>query len=45
MPKPTNPKPLYPQAFRQQMIELVCATHRPSQLAKESGCIEPIITA
>ena len=33
MPRPTNPKPPYPQAFRQQMIELVHAGRKPSELA------------
>ena len=45
MPRPTTPKPPYPQAFRQQMIELVHAGRKPSELAKQFGCIEPSITA
>ncbi len=45
MPRPTNPKPPYPQAFRQQMIELVLAGRKPSELAKQFGCIEPSISA
>lgn len=33
-----NPKPPYPAEFRQQMVELVAAGRRPSELAKEFGC-------
>jgi transposase len=43
MPKPKNPKPPYPAAFRQQMVELVAAGRRPSELAKEFGCHETSI--
>jgi transposase len=32
------PKPPYPAAFRQQMVELVQAGRKPSELAKEFGC-------
>lgn len=35
MPKP---KPPYPEAFRQQMVELVQAGRSPSDLAREFGC-------
>ena len=45
MPRPTNPKPPYPQAFRQQIIDLVHAGRKPSELAKEFGCHETSITA
>jgi transposase len=45
MPKPKNPKPPYPAAFRQQMVELVAAGRRPSELAKEFGCHETSITS
>ena len=44
MPRPTNPKPPYPQAFRQQMIELVHAGRKPGELAKEFGCHETSIS-
>ena len=43
MPKPKNPKPPYPPEFRQQMVELVKAGRRPSELAKEFGCHETSI--
>jgi transposase len=43
MPKPKNPKPPYPPQFRQQMVELVAAGRRPSELAKEFGCHETSI--
>jgi transposase len=43
MPKNYNPKPPYPAAFRQQMVELVAAGRRPSELAKEYGCHETSI--
>jgi transposase len=43
MSKPKNPKPPYPAAFRQQMVELVAACRRPSELAKEFGCHETSI--
>lgn len=43
MPKPRNPKPPYPPQFRQQMVELVAAGKRPSELAKEFGCHETSI--
>jgi transposase len=32
------PKPPYPAEFRQQMVELVQAGRKPSELAKEFGC-------
>ena len=32
------PKPPYPAAFRQQMVELVQAGRKPSELAQEFGC-------
>ena len=35
MPTPKRP---YPAAFRQQMIELVCAGRGISDLAREFGC-------
>jgi transposase len=43
MPKPRNPKPPYPAAFRQQMVDLVATGRRPSELAKEFGCHETSI--
>jgi transposase len=43
MPKNHNPKPPYPPEFRQQMVELVAAGRRPSELAKEFGCHETSI--
>jgi transposase len=43
MPKNYNPKPPYPAEFRQQMVELVAAGRRPSELAKEFGCHETSI--
>ncbi|NJS37027.1 MAG: transposase, partial [Brachymonas sp.] len=43
MPKPTNPKPPYPPEFRQQMVELLAAGRRPSELSKEFGCHETSI--
>lgn len=43
MPKNYNPKPPYPAAFGQQMVELVAAGRRPSELAKEFGCHESAI--
>lgn len=33
-----NPKPPYPAQFREQMVELVRAGRKPSELAKEFGC-------
>ena len=33
-----TPRPPYPAEFRQQMVELVQAGRRPSELAKEFGC-------
>jgi transposase len=45
MPKPKNHKPPYPPEFRQQMVELVKAGRRPSELAKEFGCHETSIAA
>ena len=44
MPRKYNPKPPYPDAFRQQMIELVHAGRKPSELAKEFGCHETSIS-
>ncbi len=38
MSKPHTPKPPYPAAFREQMIELVRAGRKPCELAKEFGC-------
>ena len=38
MPKPNTPKPPYPAQFRQQMVELVQAGRKPSELAKEFHC-------
>jgi transposase len=38
MPKPHTPKPPYPAQFRQQMVELVQAGRKPSELAKEFNC-------
>ena len=38
-----NPKPAYPDAFRQQMVDLVHAGRKPSELAKEFGCHETSI--
>lgn len=43
MPKNYNPKPPYPEAFRQQMVDLVATGRRPSELAKEFGCHETSI--
>ena len=43
MPRKHDPKPPYPAQFRQQMIELVAAGRRPSELAKEFGCHETSI--
>lgn len=45
MPKPKNPKPPYPAAYRQQMIDLVRAGRKPSELAKEFGCHETSISS
>jgi len=39
-----NPKPPYPDEFRQQMVELVKAGRKPTELAKEFGCHETSIT-
>jgi len=33
-----TPKPPYPAAFRQQMVELVRVGRKPSDLAREFGC-------
>ena len=33
-----TPKPPYPAAFRQQMVELVCADRGIADLAREFGC-------
>ena len=38
MSKPYTPKPPYPAQFREQMVELVRAGRKPSELAKEFGC-------
>ena len=38
MPKPHAPRPPYPAQFRQQMVELVQAGRKPSELAKEFNC-------
>jgi transposase len=38
-----NTKAPYPPQFRQQMVELVAAGRRPSELAKEFGCHETSI--
>jgi transposase len=38
MPKPHTPKPPYPAQFRQQMVELIQAGRKPSELAKEFNC-------
>jgi transposase len=38
MPRGHNPKPAYPAQFRQQMVELVAAGRKPSDLAREFGC-------
>lgn len=38
MPRPHAPKPPYPAQFRQQMVELVQAGRKPSELAKEFNC-------
>jgi transposase-like protein len=38
-----NPKPPYSPQFRQQMVELVAAGRKPSELAKEFGCHETSI--
>jgi transposase len=38
-----NPKPPYPPQFHQQMVELVAAGRKPSELAKEFGCHETSI--
>ena len=43
MSSPKNHKPPYPLEFRQQMVELVKAGRRPSELAKEFGCHETSI--
>ena len=45
MPSPSNLKPSYPQAFRQQIIELVHAGRKLSELAREFGCHESSISA
>jgi transposase len=33
-----TPRPPYPAAFRQQMVELVRAGRKPTELAREFGC-------
>ena len=33
-----TPKPPYPEAFRQQIVELVRAGRGPTELAREFGC-------
>jgi transposase len=38
MSKPHTPKPPYPVAFRQQLVELVQAGRNPNELAREFGC-------
>ena len=38
MPRPHTSKPPYPAQFRQQMVELVQAGRKPSELAKEFNC-------
>ena len=38
-----NPKSPYSPQFRQQMVELVAAGRKPSELAKEFGCHETSI--
>lgn len=38
MSKPHLPKPPYPTAFRQQMVELVQTGRNPNELAREFGC-------
>ena len=43
MPKPHTPRGPYPAQFRQQMIELVAAGRKPSELAREFGCHETSI--
>ena len=43
MPRKYNPKPPYPAQFLQQMVELVAAGKKPSELAKEFGCHETSI--
>ena len=43
MSRKHNPKPPYPAAFRQQMVELVHAGRTPRQLAQEFGCHETSI--
>lgn len=45
MSRKYNPKRPYPPEFRQQMVELVHAGRKPSELAKEFGCHETSITA
>ena len=45
MSRKHNPKPPYPVAFREQMVELVRAGLKPSALSKEFGCHETSITA
>jgi transposase len=37
-------KPPYPAVFRQQLVELVKAGRKPSELAKEFGCHETSIS-
>ena len=38
-----NPVAPYPPQFRQQMVELVAAGRKPSELVKEFGCHETSI--
>lgn len=38
MSKPHTPKPPYSAQFREQMIDLVRAGRKPSELAREFGC-------
>lgn len=44
MSKPHTLKQPYPAQFREQMIELVRAGRKPSELAKEFGCHATSIT-
>jgi len=44
MSQKRNPKPPYPSDFRQQMVEVVKAGCKPTELAKEFGCHETSIS-
>lgn len=44
MSQKRNPKPPYATEFRQQMVELVKAGRKPTELAKEFGCHETSIS-